>query len=179
MRICLVPVASMASLIFLACSPSQLTSDQKGADNSSANSAPAGESASRTMASGIEMPQPAPHSDHDAAHGGTFFMSADGTHHIEGAYPRPGRFELYLYDDRKRALPPSSIVGYLQVDMDPAARSIPLQSDSSCECLSVIIRPAPEPPVRLTVRVRIRRLEGGPGEEQLYNFEFSPLPAQK
>jgi len=38
------------------------------------------------------------HSDHNARHGGVFFMSLDMEHHLEGTLTPSGIFTVYLYD---------------------------------------------------------------------------------
>jgi hypothetical protein len=64
-----------------------------GADESSSpGTCPDGSPKTRTLALRA-------HGNHNPQHGGLFFMAADNTHHLEGAYLASGMFRMYFYDE--------------------------------------------------------------------------------
>lgn len=52
----------------------------------------------------VRVHKAAAHGNHNPQHGGQFFMAQDYWHHVEGVYPSPGVFRLYLYDDYTKPL---------------------------------------------------------------------------
>ena len=68
-------------------------------------------------------PRAAAHMDHSPLHGGQFFMAANSYHHLEGALPRPGEFDLYVYDDYKRPLDPRNFAGEVVFESSTRART--------------------------------------------------------
>jgi hypothetical protein len=52
----------------------------------------------------IRVQRAAAHGNHNPQHGGQFFMAQDYWHHIEGVYPSPGVFRLFIFDDYTKPL---------------------------------------------------------------------------
>jgi hypothetical protein len=57
----------------------------------------------------IRVQRAAAHGNHNPQHGGQFFMAQDYWHHVEGVYPSPGVFRLFLYDDYTKPLAPEKV----------------------------------------------------------------------
>ena len=71
-----------------------------------------GDPGNRQLLGGVPIdPRAAAHMDHSPLHGGQFFMAANAYHHVEGALPAPGKFQLYVYDDFKKPLDPRNFAG--------------------------------------------------------------------
>ena len=117
----------------------------------------------------------AAHQDHDAKHGGTFFMALDNKHHLEGVLDPPGVFHVYLYDDHTRPVS-------RQVLNQAKAKVIWGEQDGAPEIElkpsadgAVLEAPAPgamQFPVTLTLLVRF---PGAPAASrpELFTFPFS------
>jgi hypothetical protein len=55
-------------------------------------------------AAAVRVQKTLAHGNHNPQHGGQFFMATDAWHHLEGTYPSPGVFRIYLYDNYTKAL---------------------------------------------------------------------------
>ena len=114
------------------------------------------------------------HGDHNPRHGGQFFMAPDNWHHLEGTYPAPGVFRVYLYDDFTRPLSKRLLQdarGRASVS-DAAARplngtaAVPLQMAKDGRALEA--RLAAPLPARISLRLSFAA--GGP--EHRFDFAF-------
>jgi hypothetical protein len=115
------------------------------------------------------------HQDHNAKHGGTFFMGLDNRHHLEGTLVPPDLFRVYIYDAYTHPVSAEELGkvqatviwgeqdGAPEIDMKPNAEETAFEAQ------------APEPiqfPLTLTLLVRF------PGESptarpELFTFPFS------
>ena len=63
------------------------------------------------------------HGNHNPQHGGLFFMAADNTHHLEGAYLSTGTFRMYFYDEFTKPQTLANMKSYKATLMVKDARS--------------------------------------------------------
>jgi hypothetical protein len=118
-----------------------------------------------------------PHGNHNPQHGGQFFMAPDTWHHLEGAYPQPRLFRLYLYDDFARPLPLDQVKQVqarvvTNETFDPATRkttevtAFPLALAPGGAYLQARVDKAAVP-AEMTAKVRFK-----PGGDE-YRFDFA------
>jgi hypothetical protein len=121
------------------------------------------------------------HGDHNPQHGGLFFMAPDKWHHLEGAYPAPGVFRLYVYDDFTKPLPPGRLKAarsrvVTEETLDPETKttreitSYPMTLGPGGRYLEARIDP---PPVPAKLAVKVTFSAGGP--EYRFDFAFAEL----
>jgi hypothetical protein len=121
-----------------------------------------------------------PHGNHNPRHGGQFFMAPDNWHHLEGTYPQPRVFRLYLYDDYGRPLTAATLRkmqarAVTRESFDPKTRAttelsaFPLRVAGRGAYLEARVDAAL--PAEVTAKVRF---EPG-GDEHRFDFTFNAV----
>ncbi len=119
------------------------------------------------------------HRDHDPKHGGTFFMSTDNAHHLEGVLVPPDRFCVYLYDahtvplDLARLQEASGLVQWGESDDAPQT---PLTVSANRECLETTLGHDVKFPVTLALLLRLPGLPSS-AKMELFTLPFSHFSA--
>lgn len=131
----------------------------------------------------VRVHQAAAHGNHNAQHGGQFFMAQDYWHHVEGAYPSPGVFRLYVYDDYTKPLAREKITAIkarlvTKEETDPktfATREVaatPLKASAEGPYLEATIDP-----LTLPADVVLQAVFTAGGKEQRFDFTFAEFSA--
>ena len=76
---------------------------------------------------GMALAEVKPHSDHDAKHGGVFFMAPDQKHHLEGAISDKGEFHIHFYDEYTKPILAEKFTAEGTVRAKGADKELPLR----------------------------------------------------
>lgn len=130
----------------------------------------------------IRVQRAAAHGNHNPQHGGQFFMAQDYWHHVEGVYPSPGVFRLYLYDDYTKPLAADRVravrARIVSEETDPRTfavketRSVALVPGEGGAYLEAAVDPA-APPATLILQA----VFADGGKEQRFDFTFADFSA--
>lgn len=125
----------------------------------------------------VKVQMAAAHGNHNPQHGGQFFMAQDYWHHVEGAYPSPGVFRLYLYDDYTKPLAADKVkevrARLVKEDTDKTTfdtkevASTPLTLAAGGGYLEAAIDTLPLP-----ANITMQATFGAGGKEQRFDFAF-------
>jgi hypothetical protein len=126
----------------------------------------------------IRVQRAAAHGNHNPQHGGQFFMAQDYWHHVEGIYPSPGVFRLFLYDDYTKPLPAEKVMAVrarlVTEETDPRTfavkevASVALTPVEGARYLEANIAALPLP---ASVTLQAVLVPGG--QEQRFDFTFT------
>jgi hypothetical protein len=113
--------------------------------------------------------------DHKPKHGGTFFMSLDNKHHLEGVLLPPATFRVYLYDDHTKPLKAEETrqaTGTVQMGDADDAPKFNLSPGKKKETLEAILGDAPKFPATFTLLLRLPGMAPD-AKPELFNFTFT------
>ncbi|MGD9905929.1 MAG: heavy metal-binding domain-containing protein [Vicinamibacterales bacterium] len=130
----------------------------------------------------IRVQRAAAHGNHNPQHGGQFFMAQDYWHHVEGVYPSPGVFRLYLYDDYTKPLAAEKVQAVRARLVTEATNP---QTFTVTEVASVPLTPAGDgayleaeiAAVGLPANLTLQAVFDGGGKEQRFDFTFADFSA--
>jgi hypothetical protein len=126
-------------------------------------------------------PDQGPHRDHNPKHNGTFFMSEDNKHHLEGTLVAPGIFRLYLYDDHTKPLneeEAKQVSGTIQIGESENSPNIPLVPGNKKEMLEASLGDRVKFPVTLTLHLRLPGMVSS-AKPELFNFKFTKFTDER
>jgi Heavy metal binding domain len=127
----------------------------------------------------VRVHKAAAHGNHNPQHGGQFFMAQDYWHHVEGVYPSPGVFRLYLYDDYTKPLAADKVKAIkarivTREETDPKTfvtkevASVPLTLAADGPYLEAAIGDVPLP-----ANLTMQAVFAPGGKEQRFDFAFA------
>jgi hypothetical protein len=123
----------------------------------------------------LTSPEQGPHRDHNPKHGGTFFMSMDYKHHLEGTFVSPGVFRIYFYDEHTKPLNETEmkkVHGTVQLGETDSALKIPLVPGIKKETLEANLADRVRFPVHISLRLFLPGMESS-AKPELFNFRFA------
>jgi hypothetical protein len=115
------------------------------------------------------------HMDHKPKHGGTFFMSLDNKHHLEGVLMAPSTFRLYLYDDHTKPLKleeTRQASGTIQIGDSEDAPKISLSPGKKKETLEANLGGNVKFPATFTLLLHLPGMAPD-AKPELFNFTFT------
>ncbi len=114
------------------------------------------------------------HMDHKPKHGGSFFMSLDNKHHLEGVLLPPGTFRVYLYDDHTKPLKADQVKeanGTIQIGDSEDAPKIALGPGKKKETMEAALDGEVKFPVAITMLLHLPGMAPD-AKPELFNFTF-------
>ncbi|MFN0118435.1 MAG: hypothetical protein ACKVQC_09125 [Elusimicrobiota bacterium] len=121
-----------------------------------------------------------PHEDHSPKHGGQFFMAPDKFHHLEGAMPFAGEFQLYFYDDYTKPISAEPFLENTTINVtklntkgleEGAPFNLIPQLGDNREYLKADLPPGVFFPILYTVEIKFSKEKPA----DLFNFKFTEV----
>lgn len=143
--------------------PQEPADDRHCLSSEDVRSVQASNRAARTMA---------PHMDHEAKHGGVFFMAPDQHHHLEGALEPSGVLRIYLYDAYTRPIVAKKFSAKARIQTSGRTHTVPFAYDRESGTLSTRLPSAASFPIDTTVWITFPARGREPRRTDLFSFSF-------
>lgn len=119
---------------------------------------------------GMALAEIKPHADHDAKHGGIFFMAPDQKHHLEGAISEKGEFHIHFYDEYTKPISAEKFTAEGTVRAKGSDKEAPLKM--TLEPNKALLRGTVDPSIKfpLSIKVFIDFKDGQ--QPQVFDFDF-------
>ena len=120
-------------------------------------------------------PEKGAHMDHKPKHGGTFFMSLDNKHHLDGVLLPPSTFRVYLYDDHTKPLKAEQTrqaSGTVQMGDSEDTPKIELAPGKKKETLEANLGGSVKFPAKFTLLLHLPGMAPD-AKPELFNFTFT------
>ncbi|MBI1827260.1 MAG: hypothetical protein HY287_03660 [Planctomycetes bacterium] len=126
---------------------------------------------------GMEVQDVRAHLDHNAKHGGVFFMTSDQNHHLEGTLSVSGEFRVYFYDEYTKPISAEGFItdgnawtqkSTLWMDGADQAKPFTMKIEPGKAYLAAQIDASVKFPVGIKATIDFKNGE----KPQAFNFEF-------
>ncbi|MBK8270639.1 MAG: hypothetical protein IPK83_20980 [Planctomycetes bacterium] len=120
---------------------------------------------------GMAITQLKSHADHDAKHGGTFFMAPDNKHHLEGTISAKKEFRIYFYDEYTKPIEPGKFTaeGTAWTSGKDVDKPLKMTVGPKKEFLTGQVDEAIAFPIRVKLFIDFKDKE----KPQVFDFEFT------
>jgi len=124
---------------------------------------------------GMDIQDVKSHLDHEAKHGGAFFMTPDQKHHLEGTLSATNEFRVYFYDEYTKPIPADKFTGEAKVGAKGGNPSDRKSLTISIEPGKAFLTGKVDPSIKLPLSIKTF-IDFKDGEKpQVFDFDFNDL----
>lgn len=126
---------------------------------------------------GMDVQDVKAHTDHEAKHGGWFFMASDSKHHLEGTLSADNEFRVYFYDEYTKPIPADKFTAEGKAWIQKSATWMDGADQSKAFVMSVepgkaFLTAKIDPAVKLPIGVKVMIDFKNGQKPQNFDFDF-------
>ena len=121
---------------------------------------------------GMDIQDVKAHTDHEAKHGGWFFMASDNKHHLEGTLSAGGEFRVYFYDEYTKPIPADKFTAEAKVGAKGGTPSDRKSLTISVEPGKAFLTGKVDPSIKLPLSIKAFIDFKDGKKPQVFDFDF-------